>query len=170
MTTGSAASGAGDNREIPVEEGGDISKLGKCAFPPLFSICLTRSLHCFLSSISDYPLSTLAAILPSLCSKLFSIHLHFDPRFELTTANPPPLEPLKHATSKAPADLRQSSSCTRKQTQVVMMCNQMYGREARRKGRKLYETEGIKGRKGERRNESGMEKGKEEKADEIVYT
>ncbi|MCJ1236776.1 hypothetical protein MMC14_004758 [Varicellaria rhodocarpa] len=29
LTTGSAASGAGDNREIPVEEGGDISKLGK---------------------------------------------------------------------------------------------------------------------------------------------
>ena len=29
VVTGSAASGAGDNREIPVEEGGDINKLGR---------------------------------------------------------------------------------------------------------------------------------------------
>ena len=29
VTTGSAASGAGDNREIPEEEGGDINKLGQ---------------------------------------------------------------------------------------------------------------------------------------------
>ncbi|MCJ1471481.1 hypothetical protein MMC13_000120 [Lambiella insularis] len=29
VTVGSAASGAGDNREIPVEEGGDINKLGQ---------------------------------------------------------------------------------------------------------------------------------------------
>ncbi|MCJ1293793.1 hypothetical protein MMC34_005349 [Xylographa carneopallida] len=29
VTIGSAASGAGDNREIPVEEGGDINKLGQ---------------------------------------------------------------------------------------------------------------------------------------------
>ena len=27
VTVGSAASGAGDNREIPVEEGGDISRV-----------------------------------------------------------------------------------------------------------------------------------------------
>ncbi len=30
VTVGSAASGAGDNREIPVEEGGDFDKLGRC--------------------------------------------------------------------------------------------------------------------------------------------
>ena len=29
VTVGPAASGLGDNREIPVEEGGDINKLGK---------------------------------------------------------------------------------------------------------------------------------------------
>ena len=29
VVTGSAASGAGDNREIPEEEGGDINKLGQ---------------------------------------------------------------------------------------------------------------------------------------------
>lgn len=29
VVTGSAASGAGDNRDIPVEEGGEINKLGR---------------------------------------------------------------------------------------------------------------------------------------------
>ena len=29
VTTGSAASGAGDNREIPIEEGGDIDAKGR---------------------------------------------------------------------------------------------------------------------------------------------
>ena len=38
VTVGSAASGAGDNREIPVEEGGDINRAtGQYEFPGPFS-------------------------------------------------------------------------------------------------------------------------------------
>ena len=38
VTVGSAASGAGDNREIPVEEGGDINRAtGQYVFPGPFS-------------------------------------------------------------------------------------------------------------------------------------
>jgi len=59
MTYGSAASGAGDNREIPVEEGGDVLK-GSGQYVFLFLI-----FPLFPFSIFRVPLILLAPLLPN---------------------------------------------------------------------------------------------------------